>query len=691
MKLCEPRKSTIALALATVLAGTAPALAQITVIGDVSPAGIGPGSTDIGNSTNLLVGNTSAGSMSVVGGATFSGRAFFLGETSTGNGNLTVSGAGSSATANTGIGVGRNGIGVLNIQSGATVTSQGASGFSVIVAEFAGSSGTLTVDGGTLNTSLNDTTPLLGVGYRGTGALNVLNGGGVTIGSASAGVGLENGGSLQIGSANFSGTVTPASGSVLVSGTGSVIELMGQNQSLNVGRMGGGTTGSLTVQNGGEVRAGTFLGIGRGRESGGVTEVGLGATGTVVVEGAGSKLTVAGIRTCCTDTGNGPDMQIGAQDGTGTLTIRNSGFVQLDARGMTGSESGGVSVARNALSTGTLTIETGARLELLSDSPTDSFGMTIGRLGTGSLNVADGGQIFISNTGAGGVGLTFGGNSASGTGGSFAGLIAGAGTAVTITGIDASMTVGSRSGSSGTVTIEAEAAVAPGHRLLVGANPGSSGTLQIRGAGTIISMKSLAGDEFGAGMTVGRSGIGVATISDGAVVNVDGTGGAQRHSTNVGGSGVDSGGTGTLNIMGATTRYNVTGASTSLVIGRDDTGTTPSTGTMTIADGAQVSFPGAGVGSVGYSPGSTGTLNVIGAGSRLNMGAFLGVGRNINDQPGGTGTLNVASGGVVQAVSIHVGSSGTLIGDGTLDGSVINDGAIFPGNSPGVLQITGDL
>jgi len=252
--------------------------------------------------------------------------------------------------------------------------------------------------------------------------------------------------------------------------------------------------------------------------------------------------------------------------------------------------------------------------------------------------------------------------------------------------------VGSASGSSGTVTIEAGALATLANRVQVASASGSSGTLNVTGAGTIVNLKSLAADEFGAGMTVGRSGTGTANITAGAVVNVDGSGGTQRHSTNVGGSGTDSGGTGIVNITGAATRYNATGASTSLVIGRDDTnGITPSNGTMTISDGAQVSFPTTGTGSVGHSPGSTGTLTVTGAGSRLDMGAFLGVGRSFNDDPGGTGILNVTAGGVVKATAVHIGTSGTVSGNGTIDGTVTNDGTIMPGTSPGTLDISGEL
>jgi fibronectin-binding autotransporter adhesin len=679
------RISAVALAVGSIFSVPA-AMAQITTTGDVSPP-IGPGNTDFGAVT-LFVGNTAAGTVSVINGSTLTGGSVFLGETATGNGTMTVNGIGSQATANGRFRIGRNGIGVLNVQAGAVVSSLGGSASSTFIAEFAGSNGTLNVDGGTFNVNRSDGAPFLGVGLRGSGALNVTNAGRVTLGNATSGAGLENGSVLSIGSSNFeTGAVTSAQGTALVSGAGSVVELLGNNSGLNVGRMGSGTTGSLTVQNGGAVIAGTFLGIGRGRED----EVGFGATGRAFVDGIGSRIEVAGVRTCCTDTGNGASINVGRDDGNGTLTIRNGGLVKLDTRGTTGPNSGGLTVARDALSTGVVNIETNARLELISDSAVDAFGMTVGRLGAGALNITGGGQLSITSTGAAGVGLPFGGNSSTTTGGTFAGLISGAGTTLTLAGIDAGLTVGRNSGSSGTVTIEAGAVANLGNRLHVARDPGSTGTLNITGVGTIVNLKSLAADEFGAGTTVARGGMGTANISAGAVVNVDGTGGTQRHSTNVGGSGTGSGGNGTLNITGAATRYNVTGATTSLVIGRDDTGTTPSTGTMTIADGAQVNFPITGTGSVGYSPGSSGTLTVTGAGSRLNMGAFLGVGRDINDNAGGTGTLNVLNGGVVQATAVHIGTTGTVTGNGTIDGTVTNDGTIMPGTSPGTLNITGDL
>lgn len=693
----EARMSIVSIAKASRLAVAVslalslhPAGAQVSS-GDVSPT-VPPGA--FGNTTTLLIGNTSTGSVTVISGETLSGGSIHLGQTSTGIGTLDVSGAGASATALNHLRVGVSGLGTLNIGSGGTVASLGGDTSELRIADLAGSTGTINVNGGRLNVDSSDNSFNLNVGYRGSGTLNVTNAGRVTIGTAASGVGLDNGAFLQIGSANFTtGAVTPATGSVVVSGTGSVIEILGRNGGINVARMGSGTTGTLSIENGGQVFGNTILLIGRGRTDAAGTVLGFGATGTVIVDGTNSLLELKGFRDCCAAAGNlgdGGFIHVGRNDGTGTMTVRNGAVARLDARGATG-DAGGITVGRDAGSTGTINIQSGGRLEMLSDSTTDSFGMTVGRLGSGTLTVTGGGQLYISNTGAGGVGLPFGGNLGSAAGGPFSGLFSGAGTTVVVEGVNADITVGNYVGSQGTLTIEAGAVVSAGNRMAVGHNPGASGTLVIRGNGTVINLKSRPDDTFGAGMTAGRMGTGVTTISDGAIINVDGTGGTQRHTTNVGGSGTGSGGTGTMTLTGAATRYNVTGASTALNIGRDDTETTPSTGTLTIADGAQMNFPGAGRGSVGYSPGSTGTLHVTGTGSRLNMGAFLGVGRNIDDNPGGTGLLNVASGGVVQAVDISIGTTGTVTGDGTLDASVTNLGTLSPGNSPGVLTVTGDL
>lgn len=749
---------------------------SISVTGNVSPANIGPGSTDIGNTVNLFVGNTASGTMTVNGGATFSGRAFFIGENSGANGVMTVSGTGSQATANMGMGVGRSGTGTLDILSSATVRSNLAGSFSTVVGEFAGGKGTINVfDGsllsvgtnlllglaatahGTLNigglndegkAALVDVTRAMTVGSAGTGTVNVNTGGSLIvrgtentslqIGNSAGGTGtvninggavnvyrtapppagqqvtgpfvgvggqsngilnVTNGGTLTLGDAasapgtnmgiggNNTDTAT-GHGAMLVSGPGSKVELLGANQVTNIGR-GNGSTGSLTIADGGVFNGGLNMHIGRGLlMADGVTpREGFGATGTVIVDGLGSQLNLKGVQTA---TGAGAFINVGREAGTGTLTISNNGRVSIDGTGSDPSAgSAGLAVGRDAASRGTLNVESGGLLDIKGDG---GVALLVGRLGDGELNVKGGGKIALSNTGTGGGGLVFGGAGNVLTGGTFAATISDPGSSLILSGINMVMRIGFQQGSAGTVTINGGATVDGPAAIIVATEVGSSGSLNIAGAGTTINIAtSTETDEFGGRLMVGRSGIGTSTVSGGAVVNIDGTVGSQAAGIRVGGVSTGGGGTGTLTVTGDGSKVVTTGSNQTFTVGRDPTnGATPSTGTVIISDGGRILHAGPGArGSIGYSPGSTGTVTVTGDGSRLEMGtnSFLGIGRSVTDDLGGIGVLNVTNGGYVQATSIHVGATGTITGSGTIDGSIFNEGVINPGNSPGTLRI----
>ena len=86
----------------------------------------------------------------------------------------------------------------------------------------------------------------------------------------------------------------------------------------------------------------------------------------------------------------------------------------------------------------------------------------------------------------------------------------------------------------------------------------------------------------------------------------------------------------------------------------------------------------------------------------IDAGALLTVGEKFTLDPntaqfvdsgaGGLGELVVRNGGVVKADAILIGLSGTLKGNGgTLQGAVENRGIVAPGESPGTLNIVGDL
>ena len=123
--------------------------------------------------------------------------------------------------------------------------------------------------------------------------------------------------------------------------------------------VGGQGTGTLTIQDGGAVTSG-----------GGSVGLSAGSNGTVTVTGPGSSWT------------NGPSggLNIGSF-GTGTLTIENGGRVINIAIGTA------ATIGNGAGSHGTATV-TGA-----GSIWSNTFGLNIGNLGTGTLTIADGGVV----------------------------------------------------------------------------------------------------------------------------------------------------------------------------------------------------------------------------------------------------------------------------------------------------------
>ena len=174
----------------------------------------------------------------------------------------------------------------------------------------------------------------LTVGANGTGMLTIVAGGTLadsfgTIGNLPGGV----------------GTVTVTGAGSSWSNAGSVV-------------VGGQGAGTLIIQDGGTVSSG-----------GGSVGLSAGSTGTVIVTGPGSSWI------------NGPSngLNIGSF-GTGTLTIANGGTV-INITNLT------ANIGNGAGSQGTVTV-TGAGSAWINSS-----GVNIGRLGTGTLTIADGGNV----------------------------------------------------------------------------------------------------------------------------------------------------------------------------------------------------------------------------------------------------------------------------------------------------------
>ena len=128
-------------------------------------------------------------------------------------------------------------------------------------------------------------------------------------------------------------------------------------------------------------------------------------------------------------------------------------------------------------------------------------------------------------------------------------------------------------------------------------------------------------------------------------------------------------------------------------------------GTLNVSDGGKVTTSGDI--QIASENGSTGLVTVTGNLSEVNS-SNLYIGGNEN-RAEGNGNLIVYDGGTVSASNVTIWSIGHLVNDagvvnsnvvnhglisgdgGTIIGNVTNFGEISPGNSPGILTITGDL
>jgi T5SS/PEP-CTERM-associated repeat protein len=227
----------------------------------------------------------------------------------------------------------------------ALVTTSGATARSLTLGQSAGDSGTVAIGAGGLLTTIGGAI----IGLGGTGTVNLTNGGTLTDG------------------AGFVGNLPGSQGTVTVSGAGSTWTNTG---TLVVGGLG---TGTLTIQDGGAVNSG----------GGGSVGLSAGSTGTVTVSGAGSTW----------NNSPGGGLNIGSF-GTGTLTVANGGMVINNT-------AFAANIGNGAGSQGTVTV-TGA-----GSTWSNSSGVNIGNLGTGTLTIADSGIVtgpIVIATNAGAVG-----------------------------------------------------------------------------------------------------------------------------------------------------------------------------------------------------------------------------------------------------------------------------------------------
>jgi outer membrane autotransporter protein len=345
-------------------------------------------------------------------------------------------------------------------------------------------------------------------------------------------------------------------------------------------------TGTLTIENGGSVSTSE-------------TRVGWRASGigTVTVTGTGSAWTNSGL------------LYVG-EAGTGTLAIENGGTVTSGSLTYIGSSSGG---------TGKVTV-TGA-----GSTWTNNDALYVGREGTGTLIIEDGGTV----------------SNAKG----FVGWQTGSFGTVTVTGVGSTWTNTDllRVGffGTGTLTIEKGGTVS-NTDAFVGDRAGSTGTVTVTGAGSSWTNNGT--------LNVGYSGTSTLTIADGGTVTSAGAGGP------AGSIGVMAGSTGTVKVTGSGSTWLNNGmlGDGELYVGQ------AGTGTLIVENGGWVKSTS---GYLGYASGGSGTVTVTGTDSRWTVIGLLDVGRD------GIGTLTIANGGAIESNGTEIGRNGAGTGSVTVTGA----------------------
>jgi T5SS/PEP-CTERM-associated repeat protein len=665
--------------------------------GTAMVVGVGSNWTSPGN---LTVGHEGTGNLNINNGGMVSNGVGWIGNAAGSIGTATVDGVGSTWANSNNLFVGASGTGNLTISNGGLVSTSvdGILGFSL------GGNGTATVDG--VGSTWANSNNLL-VGFSGTGTLNIINGGlvsnvdgylGISSGSTDTatvdGVGstwansnnlfvgfpsgtgtlnIQNGGEVSVGGQVLNGTGTSTinldGGSLSVTGIDIDVDNFNiGNSALSTGShtIGAGKTLTADVTTVGYSGGGT-LNINNGGTVSNTTGY-LGRNG-----GSNGTATIEGIGSTWA---NSNTLFVGSQ-GTGNLTINNGGEVS-DQEGYLGSNSG---------STGTATVDG------VGSKWANSASLYVGSGGTGTLNINNGGA--VSNVG-GYLGYNSGSNGTATVDGvgskwtNFTNLYvgdSGTGNLMINNGGEVSNSIGylgHTSGSNGTATVDGGGSKWDNSSNLFVGDSGT-GNLMINNGGEVSNSVGFLGSTSGSTGTatvdgvgskwanssnlfVGRSGAGTLNINNGGTVsNANGELGTTSGST----------GTATVDGVGSTWANSI-----NLSVGRSGTGT------LIISNGGTVSNAN---GFLGFNAGSTGTATVGGAGSTWTNNFSLYVGGNAAF-PRGAGTLTVNAGGTVNVTNtLKIWNTGIVnLNGGTLNTATLDSEGSFNFNA-GRLGITTDL
>ncbi|WP_210168358.1 autotransporter domain-containing protein [Hyphomicrobium sulfonivorans] len=658
-------------------------------------------------SDNLLVGTTGTGALNVISG-TFQVNSAVLGTSASGNGTVTVSAGGAFGGPGANFTIGDAGIGAFSSIDD-TTGSYNYSALTVLGAQ-AGSTGTATLSGSQAEWNI---TGNLSIGAAGTGTLTVNNGAtlntlpasNVIIGDTATGVGTAtinnvnwSASSVRVGNLG-SGTLTVENGADLVVGSGGLIvatntdstgrlDVTGVGSSVSsagptvIGQTGNGTfnlSAGATATFTGTFSVGTTAtGVGVANLTGAGTTVtatsvisGTRGNGTLnILDGATLTSTSAGVGSASGGTGSGvatvsgagstwtntgSDFQIGFGLSTGTLNIENGGSV-VTSQAMT--------LGWSILAApGTVNVGAGSSLDVGGE-------LTVGRAGTGVMNVTNGasidsGTVYIGRNAAGVGTLNISGPS---------------------TVWDASTTFYAGYAGTGTLNINGgmkfDATNYMGY-LYLGYDGAGNGTVNISGAGTEVVVDNYI--EW-------HSGTGALNITDGASVTTDylyGGGSSGGSTMLVSGAGTHLnadygayiGYYGELDVV-VTDSALFSASSTTLNIGVY----TGADGSVTVSNGAEVTAPNI---TVGRDAGSNGVLTLAAGGSATTPGTV-----RLAQNAGSTGTLvfgakagdPAVAAGTLNAPTITFGSgAGSIVFNHT--GSMNFAPVISGGNSNSEINV----
>ncbi len=661
--------------------------------------------------TRLAVGDWGTGVLTVSAGALVdatsnpltcgSGCFSFVGNGAGSTGNLTITGTGSQVRTMRGFDVGKTFVGagfgtpggtstaVINVLAGGLLRTEGArvgiGGEGPLALGTEQSFANVVVDGANSrwlvnHNSIDNTAAGITIGNRlgGHGDLTVRNSGRLLI-DGSAGPGPND--FLNIGVNNGQGTLT-------VTGVGSSVDLVGINTVLQVGRSGAAGQGTFSVLAGATASA-LFINVARD-----------GATGTLLIDGAGSLLSQVGVGTNQSLNTNGPAFaSIGIAGGNGQATVSNGGRWLISdggGDGRTAVNSPGFALGRGVGSTGSLTIAgAGSRVEVVASSlglgpgvpdnhnPFVAVGFDSGS--TGQLTVSAGGKLLLTGNAVstladgrstrlniGGFDNAVGGKQGSAT-------VTGAGSEIIVTGMDSLINVGRGPGSTGQLDVLNQGRVAA-TSLVLGAF--GSGTVNIDNA-TVALSGVRANPATGSGGTVGRGagGSGVLTLSNGGQLTINSN--VLSGGLNIGGDSFASGGSGIVSLTGGSS-FVVSGsaADNGIAVGRNGSGL------LTLAGASTVSV-GAGNIIVGREAGGVGLVSMSGN-STMNA-SYIGLAIRQGVETGGIATM-IVSNSTVNVGTLEIGLLGFLGGNNArINGSVTVHGTISPGESPGRIIINGAI